>query len=52
MILYFFCFGIFMPVIASRMERQRHEDELKNRAMKKSSDADQNRVYSVPSFMF
>lgn len=31
------------------MERQRHEDELKNRATKKSSDADQNRATSPQS---
>ncbi|XP_047074701.1 dynamin-2A-like [Lolium rigidum] len=36
----------FIRLVQKRMERQRHEDELKNRAMKKSSDADQNRATS------
>ncbi|KAM0905949.1 hypothetical protein ACQ4PT_016964 [Festuca glaucescens] len=36
----------FIRLVQKRMERQRHEDELKNRAMKKGSDADQNRFCS------
>ncbi|KAM0851179.1 hypothetical protein ACQ4PT_052598 [Festuca glaucescens] len=36
----------FIRLVQKRMERQRHEDELKNRAMKKGSDADQNRAVS------
>ncbi|KAM0905952.1 hypothetical protein ACQ4PT_016964 [Festuca glaucescens] len=36
----------FIRLVQKRMERQRHEDELKNRAMKKGSDADQNRATS------
>uniref|UniRef100_A0ACD6A1C2 Uncharacterized protein n=2 Tax=Avena sativa TaxID=4498 RepID=A0ACD6A1C2_AVESA len=36
----------FIRLVQKRMERQRHEDEFRNRAMKKGSDADQYRAAS------
>ncbi|KQJ98317.1 hypothetical protein BRADI_3g36167v3 [Brachypodium distachyon] len=42
----------FIRLVQKRMERQRHEDELKNHSTKKGSDADQSRVYILPGFLF